>query len=134
MAAAIEIAPISFILHPAFQIENKANISVPTQRLSFSHPWTPRKLKSNVCCSSNSDPKAEENGSNTTNELFPSPDDADYLWKLAAGSVGGGAAIKYGSILFPDLTRPNILQALLMISLPVMVAVLILIKESRSES
>lgn len=61
-------------------------------------------------------------------------DDVDYLWKLAAGSVGGGAAIKYGSVLFPDLTKPNILEALLMISLPVVVAVLILIKESRTEN
>ncbi|CAL9042956.1 unnamed protein product [Musa banksii] len=60
-------------------------------------------------------------------------DDFNYLWKLAAGSIGGASAIKYGSVLFPDITRPNIVQALLMISLPVLVAILILIKESSKD-
>ncbi|KAK8926199.1 hypothetical protein KSP39_PZI018055 [Platanthera zijinensis] len=59
-------------------------------------------------------------------------DEGDYLLKLVAGSVGGGAAIKYGSILFPDMTRPNLVQALLMISLPVLVASIILLKETYS--
>ncbi|URE31635.1 hypothetical protein MUK42_34192 [Musa troglodytarum] len=57
-------------------------------------------------------------------------DDFNYLCKLAAGSIGGASAVKYGSVLFPDITRPNIVQALLMISLPVLVAILILINES----
>ncbi|XP_078156853.1 homoserine O-acetyltransferase [Carex rostrata] len=56
--------------------------------------------------------------------------DSEYLWKVAAGSVGGASAIKYGSILLPDITRPNLIQGLLMVSLPVAVAVLILLKES----
>ncbi|CAD5169023.1 unnamed protein product [Musa acuminata subsp. malaccensis] len=60
-------------------------------------------------------------------------DDFYYLWKLAAGSIGGASAVKYGSVLFPDITRPNIVQALLMISLPVLVAILILIKESSKD-
>ncbi|CAL9090264.1 unnamed protein product [Musa acuminata var. zebrina] len=60
-------------------------------------------------------------------------DDFNYLWKLAAGSIGGASAVKYGSVLFPDITRPNIVQALLMISLPVLVAILILIKESSKD-
>ncbi|XP_020089808.1 uncharacterized protein LOC109711266 [Ananas comosus] len=66
--------------------------------------------------------------------LSSARDDSNYLWKLAAGSVGGASAIKYGSILLPDITRPNIVQALVMVSLPVLVAVLILLKESMSES
>uniref|UniRef100_A0A0E0K6G9 Uncharacterized protein n=1 Tax=Oryza punctata TaxID=4537 RepID=A0A0E0K6G9_ORYPU len=37
-------------------------------------------------------------------------------------------AIKYGSILLPDITRPNIVVALLMVSIPVVVAVLLLFK------
>ncbi|KAL0922216.1 hypothetical protein M5K25_006186 [Dendrobium thyrsiflorum] len=61
-------------------------------------------------------------------------DDVDYLWKLVAGSVGGGAVVKYGSILFPDIAKPNLAQALLMVSLSVLVAVAILIKESYSTS
>ncbi|CAO2040316.1 unnamed protein product [Urochloa humidicola] len=61
-------------------------------------------------------------------------DDSSYLWTLGIGSVGGAAVIKYGSILLPDITRPNIVLALLMVSLPVVAAVLILIKASSSEN
>ncbi|WRX25934.1 hypothetical protein QQP08_018421 [Theobroma cacao] len=60
-------------------------------------------------------------------------EDFNYLWKLGAGSAIGAAIIKYGSILFPEITRPNILQALIMISAPVIIAVLLLIKQSRLE-
>ncbi|XP_020676126.1 uncharacterized protein LOC110095086 [Dendrobium catenatum] len=85
--------------------------------------------------SSNSDQQPEEaEGAELLDEVFLPPDDVDYLWKLVAGSVGGGAVVKYGSILFPDIARPNIAQALLMVSLSVLVAVLILIKESYSTS
>ncbi|CAN6233042.1 unnamed protein product [Urochloa humidicola] len=61
-------------------------------------------------------------------------DDSSYLWTLGIGSVGGAAVIKYGSILLPDITRPNIVLALLMVSLPVVAAVLILLKASSSEN
>ncbi|CAL4967505.1 unnamed protein product [Urochloa decumbens] len=61
-------------------------------------------------------------------------DDSGYLWTLGLGSVGGAAVIKYGSILLPDITRPNIVLALLMVSLPVVAAVLILLKASSSEN
>ncbi|XP_074556485.1 uncharacterized protein LOC141812345 [Curcuma longa] len=61
-------------------------------------------------------------------------DDLGYLWKLAAGSVGGASLIKYGSVFLPDITRPNLTQALLMISLPVLVAVAILVRESSTAS
>nr|CAB3448244.1 unnamed protein product [Digitaria exilis] len=60
-------------------------------------------------------------------------DDSSYLWTLGLGSVGGAAVIKYGSILLPDITRPNIVVALLMVSLPVVAAVLILLKASSVE-
>ncbi|XP_056165180.1 uncharacterized protein LOC115689847 isoform X2 [Syzygium oleosum] len=60
-------------------------------------------------------------------------EDLNYLWKLGAGSIAGAALIKYGSILFPEITRPNIIEALGMISTPVVVAVLLLIKQSRAE-
>ncbi|KAK3016047.1 hypothetical protein RJ639_007534 [Escallonia herrerae] len=60
-------------------------------------------------------------------------EDLSYILKLAASSVSGAAAIKYGSVIFPDITRPNIVQALIMISAPIIVAVLILIKKSRTK-
>jgi len=53
---------------------------------------------------------------------------------LVAVSVVGAAIIKYGSVVFPEITRPNIVQALIMISTPVIVAVFLLIKQSRAES
>ena len=56
--------------------------------------------------------------------------DLNYVLKLTIGSILGAALIKYGSILLPDITRPNIAQALLMISTPVVVAVCLLVKES----
>ncbi|KAF5787133.1 hypothetical protein HanRHA438_Chr10g0461941 [Helianthus annuus] len=58
-------------------------------------------------------------------------DDVSFLLKLGGGSFAGAAAIKYGSILVPEITRPNITQALVMISTPVILALLLLIKQSR---
>ncbi|KAM0017343.1 hypothetical protein Hdeb2414_s0027g00687071 [Helianthus debilis subsp. tardiflorus] len=58
-------------------------------------------------------------------------DDVSFLLKLGGGSFAGAAAIKYGSILVPEITRPNITQALIMISTPVILALLLLIKQSR---
>ncbi|KAJ6348336.1 hypothetical protein OIU76_004746 [Salix suchowensis] len=62
-----------------------------------------------------------------------SQEDWKYILKLGAGSFAGAAVIKYGSIFFPEITRPNILQALVMISTPVAVAIVILIKKSHQE-
>ncbi|KAK8482430.1 hypothetical protein V6N13_024671 [Hibiscus sabdariffa] len=76
----------------------------------------------------------EENGPgfDEPNVAFiPQPqEDVSYIWKLGGGSAVGAAVIKYGSILFPEITRPNIIQALIMITTPVIVAVLLLIKAS----
>ncbi|KAL8099043.1 hypothetical protein AgCh_031658 [Apium graveolens] len=58
--------------------------------------------------------------------------DVKYVLKLAGGSVLGAAVIKYGCALFPDITTPNILLALSMISGPVILALLLLIKKSRA--
>ncbi|XP_050232714.1 uncharacterized protein LOC126681257 [Mercurialis annua] len=60
-----------------------------------------------------------------------SQEEWSYLWKLGVGSVGGAALIKYGSVLFPEITRPNIVQALVMILTPVVVATVLLIRQSR---
>ncbi|XP_030471878.1 uncharacterized protein LOC115689847 isoform X4 [Syzygium oleosum] len=77
-------------------------------------------------------PKSDDKGS-SFGESYASQEDLNYLWKLGAGSIAGAALIKYGSILFPEITRPNIIEALGMISTPVVVAVLLLIKQSRAE-
>ncbi|MBA0800254.1 hypothetical protein Gohar_010700 [Gossypium harknessii] len=65
------------------------------------------------------------------NAAFIPQEDLSYVLKLGGGSMVGAAIIKYGSILFPEITRPNIVQALIMISAPVVIAVLLLIKQSR---
>lgn len=75
--------------------------------------------------------KSPNEGANSNTDDPAPQDDLEFLLKLVAGSFAGAAAIKYGSILVPEITRPNITQALTMISAPVIVAVLILIKESR---
>ena len=65
--------------------------------------------------------------------LWCKQNDLEYLGKLLAGSIVGGAIIKYGSIVFPEITRPNILLALFMIFTPVIIATLLLIKQSRAK-
>ncbi|XP_030471876.1 uncharacterized protein LOC115689847 isoform X3 [Syzygium oleosum] len=78
-------------------------------------------------------PKSDDKGSSFGESYASQQEDLNYLWKLGAGSIAGAALIKYGSILFPEITRPNIIEALGMISTPVVVAVLLLIKQSRAE-
>ncbi|KAM5578650.1 hypothetical protein ABKV19_008792 [Rosa sericea] len=76
--------------------------------------------------------EAEENSSIVNNATgFNSQNDLEYLGKVLAGSIVGGAVIKYGSIIFPEITRPNIILALIMIFTPVILATLLLIKQSR---
>ena len=57
-------------------------------------------------------------------------DDSGYL--LTPGSVGGGCKVR--SVLLPDMTRPNIAEALLMVSLPMAAAVLVLLKLSSTST
>ncbi|XP_021826654.1 uncharacterized protein LOC110767425 [Prunus avium] len=75
----------------------------------------------------------ESSGIANTTSASNSQDDLEYLGKVVAGSIVASAVIKYGSIVFPEITRPNIVQALIMILTPVIVAVLLLIKQSRAE-
>ncbi|GAB2293635.1 hypothetical protein Dimus_027848 [Dionaea muscipula] len=84
-----------------------------------------------------SDPKTEGNLETTStppDSTSVAEDDSTYLWKLAAGSVIGAGVIKYGSIVFlPGITSSNLVQALVMISVPMVLAVLLLLNESRKE-
>ncbi|GLJ25306.1 hypothetical protein SUGI_0484380 [Cryptomeria japonica] len=64
---------------------------------------------------------------------FISPEDVSYLWKLTLGCITGAIVIKYGSILLPDITRPNIIQALFMIGIPVSASILLLLVASSME-
>ncbi|XP_022980153.1 uncharacterized protein LOC111479627 isoform X2 [Cucurbita maxima] len=59
--------------------------------------------------------------------------DVQFVLKMAAGSIAVGGGIKYGSIIFPEMTKPNIVQALIMVSTPVVVAICLLINQSRQD-
>ncbi|CAA0838899.1 Unknown protein [Striga hermonthica] len=93
------------------------------------HKTTPSKRVSTVRASS--DPQRQ--GADAANDKAPfvSQDDLKYLVMLGGGSFAGAAAIKYGSIIFPEITRPNLGLALFMVLAPVVIAVLLLIKQSR---
>ncbi|KAI3423610.1 uncharacterized protein J3R85_010803 [Psidium guajava] len=78
-------------------------------------------------------PKSDDKGTSFGDSYTSQQEDLNYLWKLGAGSIAGAAIIKYGSILFPEITRPNIVEALGLISTPVIVAVLLLTKQSGAE-
>ncbi|CAL9010645.1 unnamed protein product [Prunus brigantina] len=75
----------------------------------------------------------ESSGIANTTSTSNSQDDLEYLGKVVAGSIVAAAVIKHGSMVFPEITRPNIVQALIMILTPVIVAILLLIKQSRAE-
>ncbi|KAL0010707.1 hypothetical protein SO802_005815 [Lithocarpus litseifolius] len=80
------------------------------------------------------DEETENPNINDKTGAFTSQEDWEFFWKLVASSVVGAAIIKYGSVVFPEITRPNIVQALIMISTPVIVALFLLFKQSRAES
>ncbi|CAM8937116.1 hypothetical protein QQ045_014312 [Rhodiola kirilowii] len=61
-------------------------------------------------------------------------DERSYVLKLGVGSVAGAAVIKYGSVLVPQITRPNLAEALFIIITPVVAAALILLIKSRTTS
>ncbi|XP_062089887.1 uncharacterized protein LOC133796408 [Humulus lupulus] len=69
----------------------------------------------------------------TNDSAFASKEDLAYLGRLATGSIVGAGVIKYGSVVFPDITRPNLTEALFIILSPVIIAVLLLINQSRKE-
>lgn len=49
-----------------------------------------------------------------------------YFGKLSAGCVAGAILVKYGSLIVPEITRPNLDQALLMICTPVIASIVLL--------
>ncbi|KAL9274003.1 hypothetical protein AKJ16_DCAP27619, partial [Drosera capensis] len=83
-----------------------------------------------------SDPKSEADVVETSTSSVQESafqDDSIYILKLAVGSIIGAGLIKYGSTLFPSIMSPNLVQALLMVSIPMVVAVLLLLQISRKE-
>ncbi|KAL3814751.1 hypothetical protein ACJIZ3_016019 [Penstemon smallii] len=75
--------------------------------------------------------KDQEANAASNKATFVSQEDLEYLVRVGCTSFAGAAAIKYGSVIFPEIARPNIVQALIMILAPVIVAVVLLIRQSR---
>ncbi|CAN8259173.1 unnamed protein product [Cochlearia groenlandica] len=59
-------------------------------------------------------------------------EDLNYLLKIGVSSMAGAAIIKYGSVLLPEITRPNLTQALFIILSPVVISVILLFQSSSS--
>ncbi|KAL8189265.1 hypothetical protein R6Q57_028831 [Mikania cordata] len=127
-------APLVRSSATAFRQHGSKN-AVNIRSNSFAFPFTPASSSPSggrpFAVAASRSTKEEANSKSDDPALsFKSQDDVSFLLKLGAGSFAGAAAIKYGCILVPEITRPNIIQALVMISAPVVIAVLILIKES----
>ncbi|KAK7270657.1 hypothetical protein RJT34_25970 [Clitoria ternatea] len=102
----------------------------PRQRVNLPNPirFTTTRWSSSVVLSRALNPKSEDQNSTSSFQ-----EDLAYVGKLVVGSFVGAGAIKYGSALYPEITTPNLLLALFIISTPVIVAVLLLIKESSTK-
>ncbi|XP_060205166.1 uncharacterized protein LOC132633007 [Lycium barbarum] len=83
-----------------------------------------------------SDPRNDQANPSTDEPGLPflPQEDLNFLVKLGVGSVAGGAVIKYGSVILPEITTPNFSLALFMISAPMVVAVVLLFLQSRADS
>ncbi|CAI8611727.1 unnamed protein product [Vicia faba] len=70
-------------------------------------------------------PRAQQNPTTSSSQ-----EDLVYVAKLVVGSFAGAGVIKYGSGVFPQITTPNLVLALVIISTPVILSVLLLINQS----
>lgn len=99
---------------------------------------TLKKRRSNVCGRSREtvfagikeDQPSVSNGDSSAN-IFGS-EDLVYFTKLGGGCILGACLIKYGSLVFPSVTAPNLLFALLLVASPPFFALIFLSKASRS--
>ncbi|CAH9147082.1 unnamed protein product [Cuscuta epithymum] len=97
-------------------------------------PYASRATSSGIARASDPKREAPDPKSGGRNPSFVSlQEDLGYLVKLGVWSTAGAAAIKYGSIFFPEMTNPNLAEAISIITAPVVVALLLLIKQSPVE-
>ncbi|RAL43242.1 hypothetical protein DM860_015132 [Cuscuta australis] len=104
----------------------------PGLRIPYRHP----RVATPISISRASDPKREAPNTESgrrRNPAFVPQEDLEYLVKLGAGSVVAAAAIKYGSIVFPAATSPNLAESTAIITAPVIVAIALLVKQSRAD-
>ncbi|XP_051124125.1 uncharacterized protein LOC127246666 [Andrographis paniculata] len=112
------------ILHLSWFVQRRNRTATSSSKAAVSPPVR-------ASSSPPPDPRGKSCESDLDKAVLVSEDDLRYLVKVGGGSVAGAAAIKYGSILFPAIAQPNLTQALLMITAPVLAAVALLIAGSR---
>ncbi|KAF8090010.1 hypothetical protein N665_0490s0006 [Sinapis alba] len=124
MAVGVTRLSSSSSVHRSLEPMKKKTMScvkfVTTFRTPSPNSGTKRSFR--VMVSDNRSEQAD-NGQGTQEDL-------NYLLKLVAGSVAGAAIIKYGSVLLPEITTPNLTQALFIIFAPVVISVILLIRSS----
>ncbi|KAL9142488.1 hypothetical protein ABFS82_14G172700 [Erythranthe guttata] len=112
---------------------NFSSISISRQTTYSFLPKSEIHIHPGTTSSQRISPVRASSKPDSANDKAPlvSQEDLSYLVKLGGGSIAGAAVIKYGSIIYPEITQPNLAQALFMILAPVVLAVLLLIKQSR---
>ncbi|KAL2635058.1 hypothetical protein R1flu_006537 [Riccia fluitans] len=68
----------------------------------------------------------DPDGKDDSSSVSAASNDLQYLGKFFAACTAGAALVKYGSVIVPSITQPNLLQALIMISTPVLVSIVVL--------
>ncbi|CAH9088508.1 unnamed protein product [Cuscuta europaea] len=134
MAMAMAVAP-----PPPSALTNHPRIVSPTttpNRLSLpAIPYASRATSFGIARASDPKREAPDPKSGGRNPSFVSlQEDLEYLVKLGVWSAAGAAAIKYGSIMIPQMTKPNLAEAISIITAPVFVALVLLINQSRIQS
>ncbi|KAL2332479.1 hypothetical protein Fmac_020060 [Flemingia macrophylla] len=109
----------------------RQKVKPPNTPLCLQIPSPPIRCRCRRVVAGALDPKTEDKNSTSPSKEV---EDLVYVGKVVAGSLAGGAVIKYGSALFPQITTPNLLLALLIILTPLLLALFLLIKESRTNS
>ncbi|CAH2053590.1 unnamed protein product [Thlaspi arvense] len=128
MAVGFPTLSRSSSVHRSLEPTKKKTMSSVKFVTSFRTPSTnPRTKWSFHVTASDNRSEQSDNGQGIQEDLT-------YLLKLGVGSVAGAAIIKYGSVLLPQITTPNLTQALFIIIAPVVISVILLIRASSSKN
>ncbi|XP_010503569.1 PREDICTED: uncharacterized protein LOC104780741 [Camelina sativa] len=126
MAIGVPMLSRSSSVHRSLEPTNKKTMNSIKFATTFRNPSTGLGTKRSFRVTATDDrSERADNGQGVQEDL-------NYLLKLGVGSVAGAAIIKYGCVLFPQITRPNLTQALFIIIAPVVISVILLILSSSS--
>ncbi|KAL1191342.1 hypothetical protein V5N11_010268 [Cardamine amara subsp. amara] len=127
MAIGVPTLSRSISVHRSFEPTTKKTMSSVKFVTIFRNPSGGSGIKRSFLVMSSDQRSEQADASQGIQE------DLNYLLKIGVGSVAGAAIIKYGSVLFPQITKPNLTQALFIIIAPVVISVILLILSSSSK-